>query len=819
MSTLKITNENTLISTIDENISHGIQNGVLHLTSTNSHYDGKTSVINDQKLLNFSSYSYLGLEQHPELKQACVDAVMKYGTQFGFSRAFISIDLYDELEHLLASIFNAEVVVAPSTTLAHQAAMPVMIGDNDVILIDQQAHASMHFSVKNIRDRGIRVELIRHNSIEKIEERIIALRQKYAKIWYICDGVYSMYGDYAPLIELENLMNKYDQFHLYVDDAHGMSWAGTNGRGYVLSQMNLHPQMILVTSLNKAFSGSGGIIVLPHTEWKRKIRTCGGTLIFSTPIQPPMLGVNVASAKLHLTPELDQLQEKLRSRISFCSTKIKALDLPEISESDSPIFYLPTSFPKVSYNLSKRMMKNGFHVTPTLFPAVSMRKAGIRFCVNVNNTESEIEDMLNTMARHYPEAVFEEGIDLSTIYKSFKIKPTLSKDILVPMAKPIQHLRLEISQTIEDIQKSEWDLVLGENGTFDWEGLLMLEKTFQNNPHKEDNWQFYYFIVRNQFNEIVLATFFTKCWCKDDIFKVPEISEDIEIARQADPYYLCTESLMMGSLITEGQHLFLDKGKQNWSKALTLLLDAVNNLQTETKTNAIYLRDFDVHDKELSNLFISNGFVCVNLPDYAHELTHLDWNNTDEFLAPLQTKKRQQIRRDVLKYEDKFEIKARKKVSQQELEHYYELYLNVKKGCYIINTFTLPFKAFQNMNENAGWEMLELKLKDREYLQKDEKLPVAVVFAYRTKQNYIPLLVGLNYDYKYSHKIYKQTVYQVAKRASEIGAEKVYFGITASVEKRRIGATAIPKHVFVQLQDTFNMDVLQMAGVGELCEA
>ncbi|MEM9594034.1 MAG: aminotransferase class I/II-fold pyridoxal phosphate-dependent enzyme, partial [Acidobacteriota bacterium] len=382
---------NRTIDTIDKNITHGVSSGILHLLSGEGPAEGNRLALHGRELTTFGSYSYLGLEQHPDLKAGAIEATERYGTQFGHSRAYISLSLYGELEDLLGEMFGADVLVAPSTTLAHQAVLPVLVDDDDVILMDQQVHASVQTTVKMVRDRGVAVELVRHNRLDRLEARINALKNRCRRIWYMPDGVYSMYGDVAPLRGLSELMDRHGQFHLYVDDAHGMSWIGRNGTGYALSQIDLHPQMILVTSLNKAFAAAGGAIVLPQAEWARKIRTCGGTLIFSTPIQPPMLGAGVASARLHLTEEITRLQRRLQRRVKLFQSRVRDLGLLEISHSPSPIFYIPTSLPKVSYNLVQRMMGEGYHMSPALFPAVSMVRSGIRVCVNVNHREADIE--------------------------------------------------------------------------------------------------------------------------------------------------------------------------------------------------------------------------------------------------------------------------------------------------------------------------------------------------------------------------------------------------------------------------------------------
>ena len=121
------------------------------------------------------------------------------------------------------------------------------------------------------------------------------------------------------------------------------------------------------------------------------------------------------------------------------------------------------------------------------------------------------------------------------------------------------------------------------------------------------------------------------------------------------------------------------------------------------------------------------------------------------------------------------------------------------------------------MQTNKQWEFITLYLKEKEYLKDDDMkgFPVAVVFCYKTDTSYTPLLVGLNYQYKFSHKNYKQAVYQVVKRANELNVEKVFMGVTATVEKQRVGAIAIPKSVFIQVDDTYNMTLLELASVNE----
>ena len=205
-------------------VKYASDRGLTHLYTEDESIQGKTVTINKKEVTNFGSCSYLGLEYNEQLKEGVVDAVTRFGTQFSSSRTYLSIGLYQELESELATIFEKPVIVSASTTLGHLATLPVIVGANDAIVLDMQVHSSIQMTTKLLKAQKIATYVIRHNCMESLERKIQDLNNKYDKIWYLADGVYSMYGDFAPFDELELLLNKYKKFHLYIDDAHGASW-------------------------------------------------------------------------------------------------------------------------------------------------------------------------------------------------------------------------------------------------------------------------------------------------------------------------------------------------------------------------------------------------------------------------------------------------------------------------------------------------------------------------------------------------------------------------------------------------------------------
>lgn len=801
--------ENTLIETIDQIISDGVRKGILHLYTDETKLNGNQIILKGKKVVNFGSCSYLGLEFDPRLKEAAKAAIDNYGTQFSESRAYVSINLYRELEELFYQLFEAPCVITPTTTLGHVANIPVLMSCRDAIITDQQVHNSVNTAVKLLAATGTHIEVLRHNRMDLLEDRIKSLRDKYQKIWYLADGVYSMFGDTAPLNEIYQLLDTYPQFHFYVDDAHGMSIHGKNGRGSVLNKRQFHPKMVLATSLAKAFATGGAVMVYPDQEMARKVRTCGGPLITSGPLQPSQLGAAVAAAKIHLTDEIYEMQEELRERIKFTNLVLKKYELPVIAENDSAVFFIGVHLPKVGYNMVRRMLDAGYYVNLGIFPAVPMKNTGIRFTFTRLHTFLQIEQMIRAMAEELPKALKEEGVTHEEIYKAFRMPVPEQELIDKGVASVInQALSLEVYhyKSIRDIESKEWNELFANKGTFDWNGLKLLEETFRNNELPENNWEFDYVIIKNIItSRPVVAGFMTTALWKDDMLSPAVVSENVELKRAADPYYLTSKVISTGSLLTEGEHLYIDKSSPFWKDAMRLLFDQVNLLQEKYNTNSIVLRDFQHIDEEFESFLIDNGFFKIAMPDN-NVVTDLSWDNADVFYQGLSKNSKTHFRKYIKRYLEKYEISIENNPTEKDIDHWYSLYENVKNNSLELNTFTLPRKLFTNLANDPSWEILSLKLSPE--TDKSLKKTVGVVFSYTGGDNYIPMIIGLNYAYNKEYKIYRQALYQLVMRGKMLGKKKIHLGFSATVEKKKVGAVSYPTHAFMQIRDSYNAEAL-----------
>ncbi len=395
--------------------------GIGHI-ATRVEINGKKKAvnINGEKVVPFSLSDYLMLMHDERIINGAIESIKENGFNLSISREFLHLHKTDEAEEILAKVFGNPVVLYPKTTLAHVGALPLLIGRKDAVILDHHAHATIQMAVDMVRAHGTHVEPIRHNNVHKLEERIVALRKTYEKIWYLADGVYSMYGDVFPAKEVEILLNKYDEFNVYVDDAHGISWTGPNGSGYVLSQIRQHPRMILAVSFGKGFGAGGGAIVCPDKDIKKLLVYLSGPLMFTGPLESSTLGGLIASAKIHLSSEINLLQNQLKELIDYFYDRCDELGLPLVDKTRTPTAYFPMGNTENIYLCGRILYPERISGTAGLYPAVPIKNVGVRIQITLYQTKSDVEKLLQIMKRVYQQLIKERGFSIEETLSHFK---------------------------------------------------------------------------------------------------------------------------------------------------------------------------------------------------------------------------------------------------------------------------------------------------------------------------------------------------------------------------------------------------------------
>jgi 7-keto-8-aminopelargonate synthetase-like enzyme/predicted N-acyltransferase len=805
--------------------------GVYFRDSADTTLRGRDVNIGGRSMVSFSSCSYLGLEHHPSLVEGVIEATRAFGTQFSSSRGYLSAPLYDELEGLLSQMFGGHALVTSSTTLGHQAVLTALLTEKDGIVMDHQVHHSVQMAARLAQAGGAKVAIVRHNELDRAADEIERMCRTCDNVWFACDGVFSMYGDLAPLNLLNHLLSISDKVKLYVDDAHGMSWAGKHGAGSFLSRMPFHDRMILATSLNKAFSAAGGVMVFPTAQMRQRVMDCGGPMVFSGPVQPPMLGAAVASAKLHLSDEIYTHQEALAERTRMVNRRMRELSLPLLVENEAPIFFVRMGLPRVAFRVVERLMDEGYFINASVYPTVPMKRAGVRFAVTSAHRMADIEGALSAMARIVPEVLDEEEMSAGMLdelfasavpeearrserYRDIELRDVMavedrSPSLVSELSIDPRSLTVERYRSIDELDTQEWDRLLGEVGSCSAEAQRVAEHAFRQHARDEYNWDFHYVVVRTTDGTPVAASFFSSALSKDDMLMRDEVSQAVEARRAADPYFLTSKIVTMGSGFSEGNHLYLDR-KGPWRAALVRMLEVATEIYDAEAANMLLLRDLPADDPEMDAFLRDQGLVKI--PMFTSYYLDIDWSNQEEYLAKLSRRKRKHLR-EIIERSAHYSVKVFSPESGQQLDadglsDLYRLYRNVADRKRKLNVFPLPATLMPRLQTSDAWELVAVYLSEEGGGPADGK-PIAFYAAHRHTGHYAPFLCGLDYRYVFQHGAYRNMIFEMIQRAQATGVKRIHMGMDADQEKQRFGCQPMENCVYLQARDHFNGELLR----------
>ncbi len=392
-----------ILRLVERHAIEAVEAGLIHLEAEDPRLQGEAITVGGRRLLNFATAAYLGLNVDPRLKQGAIAAVERFGTVYSSSRTYHAADLYSELERNLQQMFGTPVLVPTTTTLGHLGVIPTVATVRDIVLVDAQAHASVHLTTQVLRGMGIPVVNLPHNDVTALEEAVADHAGVYERVWYLADGIYSMFGDVAPVEEIVPLLDAYPNLWLYLDDAHGIGWSGRHGRGYVLDRTELHPRMIVAGSLAKAVGAGGAVVAMCDAEMAARVRMVGTTFMFSGPLHPAELGAAVAATDILLSPEADERQARLRAAIAHTLSEIDRLGITVADRAPTPIWFVPIGGFDAAKRVAMALVADGFYVNLASFPAVPLGRAGLRFANTLYHTEEQMTALLEAVARHLAE--------------------------------------------------------------------------------------------------------------------------------------------------------------------------------------------------------------------------------------------------------------------------------------------------------------------------------------------------------------------------------------------------------------------------------
>jgi glycine C-acetyltransferase len=356
---------------------------------------GRRIVVDGRPLVNFGSDSFLGLDQDPRVQDAIRRGLEKWGTHNGASRAFASVRANVEAEEALADWLGVEsVLILPSVMLANFGAIPGLVGRQDAVVMDEQAHSSMQEAAKIARANGAKVATFAHSDPAALEKTLHSLKP-YRSALVCIDGVYSMSGRIPPMADLDPVARAAGAV-LYVDDAHGTGVLGEQGRGTVLEALGSYENAFVVGSLSKAFSCAGGFIGCPG-PFQRLLKIRCAPYVFGGPVVPPYLEAIGAVIDILRSDEYPRLRARLDASIRRVIGGLTELGLV-VMGAVTPIVSVLIGDEAATLNAGKFLFDRGYYVQSVLFPAVPYHAGVLRIQCNSNHEDSEIQGLIAAFA-------------------------------------------------------------------------------------------------------------------------------------------------------------------------------------------------------------------------------------------------------------------------------------------------------------------------------------------------------------------------------------------------------------------------------------
>jgi 7-keto-8-aminopelargonate synthetase-like enzyme len=351
--------------------------------------------VNGRTVVNFGSDSFLGLDQDPRVREAIRRGVAAWGAHNGASRAFSSVRSNVDAEGKLARWLGTEAaLIYPSVTLANLGAIPGLVGKQDLLVVDEQAHNSIQEGAKIAKANGVRVLTFSHCDPAALRD-VFARAGDYRVAVVAIDGVYSMSGELPPLREL-NAVALAHRAVLYVDDAHATGVVGTRGRGTVLDALGSYDNTLVVGSLSKGFSCAGGFIGCTE-EFKLLLKMRSNTYIFGGPVVPPYLDAVCVVCDILMSPEYEHLSAKLRRNLAQLREGLTRMGLV-VSGGKTPIVSVLVGDEADTLNAGDILFRKGYYVQSVTFPAVPYHAGVLRIQVNANHRSESIAGLLDAVA-------------------------------------------------------------------------------------------------------------------------------------------------------------------------------------------------------------------------------------------------------------------------------------------------------------------------------------------------------------------------------------------------------------------------------------
>jgi 8-amino-7-oxononanoate synthase len=371
---------------------------------------GTMTEIDGAPLLNFASYDYLGLNQHPEVAAAAKVAIDRYGTSVSASRLVAGErPLHLELERALADFLGVDGALAfVSGHATNVATIGELLGPKDLVVYDALSHNSILLGAQL---SGAARRSFPHNDFDALDRILAESRRGAARCLIVVESLYSMDGDLPDLRRLLEIKTRHDAW-LMVDEAHGLGVLGATGRG-LAEHHGIDPRDvdIWMGTLSKTFAAAGGFVAGSHSLIDLLKFTCSA-FVYSVGLAPPVAAAALAALRI-LEREPERVARLARNGRLFVETA-RAHGLDAGTSAGFAVVPILVGDSPRAVKLCERLLARGINVLPIIYPAVPMQSARLRFFIGAEHEEAHIRSAVEATAQEL-ERLVAEGFGVGRI--------------------------------------------------------------------------------------------------------------------------------------------------------------------------------------------------------------------------------------------------------------------------------------------------------------------------------------------------------------------------------------------------------------------
>lgn len=362
---------------------------------THESVNGVVTTLNGKSCINYSSYNYLGLNDHPKLREAAVNAINEFGTSVGASRLVAGERPFQkQLENKLAKLYHKDdAITFVSGHATNVSVISTLFGDKDLIIYDALDHNSI---IEGIKLSGAKYFPYGHNDLIALEKLLQNNRANYERVLIVTEGLFSMDGDIPNLPELLRIKKQYACV-LMIDEAHALGVLGTKGTG-IAEHFNINEEEvdIWMGTLSKTLASCGGYIAA-NQNIIDILRYYAPGFVYSVGLSAPM--AKAAITALDLLEQEPERVLRLQSNSKLFLQLLKEQKFNVGNATGYAVVPVITGSSHKAIKLSAALFNEGINVQPIIHPAVEEKQARLRFFITSEHTSEQIQNTCDLLVK------------------------------------------------------------------------------------------------------------------------------------------------------------------------------------------------------------------------------------------------------------------------------------------------------------------------------------------------------------------------------------------------------------------------------------